>query len=66
MRPAPLGPRAGMPPEMASPLTILAVLWVGIYGLDLVGVTAAAAALLLGRAASVAYQVRPVARALSA
>ncbi len=30
MRPAPLGPRAGMPPEMATPLTIVAVLWGGL------------------------------------
>ena len=30
MRPAPLGPRAGMPPEMATPLAIVATLWGGL------------------------------------
>ena len=30
MRPAPLGPRAGMPPEMATPLTIIGLLWGGL------------------------------------
>lgn len=45
---------------------ILGALALGIYGLDLVGVTAAAAALLLGRASSVLYQLGPVRRAISA
>ena len=30
MRPAPLGPRAGMPPEMATPMTIIGLLWGGL------------------------------------
>lgn len=30
MRPTPLGPRPGMPPEMVTPLTIVAVLWGGL------------------------------------
>lgn len=30
MRPAPLGPRAGIPPEMATPLAIVATLWGGL------------------------------------
>lgn len=32
MRPAPLGPRAGMPPEMATPMAILTLIW-GTLGL---------------------------------
>ncbi len=30
MRPTPLGPRPGMPPEMATPLAIVAALWGGL------------------------------------
>jgi hypothetical protein len=39
--------------------TILIILWIGVSVLNLVGATAAAAALLLGRAASVAFLAAP-------
>ena len=43
MRPAPLGPRAGMPPEMATPLALIAAIWGALAVLGLLWVTGAAA-----------------------
>ena len=44
MRPAPLGPRAGMPPEMATPMTIIGLLWGGLGLAGLVWASGAAVA----------------------
>ena len=30
MRPTPIGPRTGLPPEMATPLTLIGLLWGGL------------------------------------
>ena len=42
MRPAPLGPRAGMPPEMATPMALIAAIWGTLGVLGLLWVTGAA------------------------